>query len=191
MTEDLLLLLESRLCPPPRSTPTRDWCTVCVCVYYRKYASKDTVQEARTLGCSSSCPLWSGWESTWPGGTFDGPGALGFASRRGPLLGGIRHGAASEVRPSGRRRPPSPGGFVWRAAPTARRPRAQPTKQATVPGPYANAPGGQRPAAGFQPERVGRAGGGRAPGIEHHCLCHPRREDLHRLRELQLWGQTE
>lgn len=76
-------------------------------------------------------------------------------------------------------------------SPTARRPRAQPTKQATVPGPYANAPGGQRPAAGFQPERVGRAGGGRAPGIEHHCLCRPWREDLHRLRELQLWGQTE
>lgn len=157
---------------------------------YRKYVSPDTEQEARASGCAlaGSCHLWSGWEATWLGGTFDGPRALGFASRRGPLLGGIRHGAASEVRPSGRRRPPSPGRFVWRAAPTARRPRAQPTKQATVPGPYANAPGGQRPAAGFQPERVGRAGGGRAPGIEHHCLCHPRREDLRHLRGASALG---
>lgn len=82
-------------------------------MYYREYVSKDTELEARASGCAGSCRLWSGWEATWPGGTFDGPGALGFASRRWPLLGGIRHGAASEVRPSGRRRPPSPGGFVW------------------------------------------------------------------------------
>lgn len=61
-------------------------------------------------------------EVTWPGGTCDGPGALGFASRRGPFLGGIRHGAASEVRPGCPGRPPSPDDFVWRAAPTARRP---------------------------------------------------------------------
>lgn len=119
------------------------------------------------------------------GGRLPGPeepataGSIGIRVTARAFLGGIRHGAASEVRPGcpGVPHPhPHPRRLCLARCAHRPAPQAQPTKRASVvPGPYANAPGGQ-------PERVGRAGGGRAPGIEHHCLCCSWQEDLHQLR---------
>lgn len=149
-------------------------------------------KDNKTLGCSGSCPPWSGL-GRLPGPEEPATGRAHWDSRHGAgrsleELDTARHPRCSPVAPVAL---PPPAALSGALRPPPGAPRAQPTKRATVRGPYANAPGGQRPAAGFQPERVGRAGGGRAPGIEHHCLCGPRQGDLHRLRELRLWGQTE
>lgn len=103
-----------------RTPPECHYSGVAYCVSTTARTHVQGQQDLRVLRQLPSL-VWAG-EVTWPGGTCDGPGTLGFASRRRPLLGGIRHGAASEVQPGCPRRPPSPRGFVWRAAPTARRP---------------------------------------------------------------------